>query len=119
MDDLFAMVTVTNYDNETEIAGNAMDRSKVVAVNKTLAGRKIPGLGRIAVVDSDYFEGLSNDTTLIANADSQSDTVRSGSIGNVHGVRVEEYAQLPNNSESLAGFICIPEAIMVATRVPA
>jgi hypothetical protein len=119
VDDLFAAVTVANYSNGTYYSPVSFGRSDIVNINKTLAGRKIPALGRIAVLNSDYFENISNDATLIANAGSQSDTVRSGYIGNVHGVRVEEYAQLPDNSEDLAGFVCIPEAIMLATRVPA
>jgi hypothetical protein len=63
-------------------------------------------------------ETLGNDSVLVSNAGSPSDTVRSGLIGNVHGFQTFEYAQLPTNAQNLAGFAAIPEALVLATRVP-
>jgi hypothetical protein len=118
VDDICALIVAANFSNSTTLATASVDRSKVVALNKTLNGRKLPVSGRFFVVNSDYYEKLANDTTVIANAGSPSDTVRSGRLGNIHGVEVVEYPQLPGNSENLAGFAGVAEGIVIASRVP-
>jgi len=39
-------------------------------------------------------------------------------LPNVHGFKVDEYIELPDNGESLAGFAAVPEALVLATRIP-
>ncbi len=119
MNDLFALLTLANYGNSSVITVAAMNRAKLVGVAKKLTGRKVPQVGRFAVLQSDYYESLMNDAVLVNNAGSPADTVRSGHLGNVAGFSVSEYYQLPQNAQSLAGFAGSAEGLILATRVPA
>lgn len=118
MADLFALVTAANFTNSTLVTAANYNRAAVVALSKKLNGRNIPSIGRFSIVNDGYYETLANDTTVIANAGSPSDTVRSGQIKNVHGILHQLYSQLPANGESLAGIAGTADALAIATRVP-
>lgn len=119
VNDLLALITVANFPTETVYAANAHDRAAFVEVNDKLTLRKAPTSGRVSVLNSPYFKKLLGDTTIVANAGEPRDSVSSGQIGNVDGVSVHRYAFLPTNAQNLGGFIAIPEALLVATRLPA
>ena len=113
------MILNAAFANHTVVAlATDMTRAKMVAINKAITGRKVPRSGRFAVLNSDYFETLVNDTTLIANPGSPAATVRTGELGNVDGVGVYEYAFMPANGENLKGFVSTAEALLLATRLP-
>jgi hypothetical protein len=118
VNDLLALVVAANFTNNSVNLASAYNRARVVAMGKKLTARKVPKMGRFQIINSDYAETLSNDSVLVSNAGSPADTVRSGLIGNVHGFQTFEYAQIPTNSEALAGFAAIPEALILATRIP-
>jgi len=117
MDDLMALVTVSNFPNET-ILSSTPNRGDIIAAGTALNGRNVPGIGRFAVLNSTAYGALCQDTTLVANAGSPAETVRSGQLTDVHGFRTLEYAQLTAGSEFRAGFAGVPEALLIATRVP-
>lgn len=116
--DLMALVISTSYASSTSVAVADFNRQSVITMGKALNVRKVPSVGRVTVLNSDYYGALCEDTTLVANPGSPADTVRSGSLGNVHGFRTFEYPQLPDNAENLAGFALQPGALLVATRLP-
>jgi hypothetical protein len=97
---------------------SGVDRKTVIAAGKKLTTRKVPSIGRVALLNSDYYAKLCEDTSLIANAGSPADTVRSGELGNVHGFKTFEFAQLPTNDENLVGIFLQPGALLMATRLP-
>ncbi len=118
MNALLALITEANFEYESQFGAEMTDRKKFLAISKKLNARKIPAMDRFALLNSDAYEALAGDVTLIANAGSPSQTVRSGSIGDVHGIKTLEYSQLPTNGESLLGFVTVPEGLCLATRLP-
>lgn len=118
MDDIFALVLAANFTNATTVAAGSYNRAAVVALSKKLNGRKVPSIGRFAIVADGYYETLANDTTIVANAGSPSDTVRSGRLSNVHGINHTLYSQLPANAENLAGIAGSADSLLIATRLP-
>ncbi len=119
MTDLLELVTAAHFTNSTLLTPAAADIGSLVALNKKLNVRKLPRAGRFFLTNSDGYEYLSQDSRLVANPGSPSGTVRSGELGNVHGVATIEYPQLPANAEALWAIGGTPEALIIATRVPA
>lgn len=117
-DELFALVKNAPFTHKTSIPLASISRLSYVDINKKLNGRKLPKAGRFSILNSNYYAKLSEDPTLVANPGSPAGTVRSGEIGNVDGVSTLEYAFLPSNGESLAGFVGTAEALLLATRLP-
>ncbi len=120
-DDLLALITAANFPNSTTMGTNGINDingAKMGALRKKLNARKIPKAGRFTILNSDYYETLSNDETLITNAGSPSETVRNGELGFVRGFETHEYAQLPDNEENLAGIAGTAESLAIAVRVP-
>lgn len=118
VNDLLALITVTNFANETVCAVNDWTRQKFLEANAKLDLRLVPTSGRVALLNSPYHVKLSGDTTVVANPGSPSDAVRTGTLGNLDGVAVHKYAPLGTASENRVGFISIPEGIVLATRIP-
>jgi hypothetical protein len=118
MDAVNAAITAANFTNYTFIAPATITRQDYIALNKKLNLRKLPKTGRFSILNGDFFGTLSEDSDLVSNPGSPSGTVRSGEIGNVHGVAVHEYTHLAENGEDLVGFAGTAEGLMLATRVP-
>lgn len=116
--DLMGLVKTDNFASETSVAVADFSRKSVITMGKALNTRKVPSVGRVTILNSDYYAALSEDTTLVANPGSPSDAVRSGSLGNVHGFRTFEYPQLPDNGQDLAGIALQAGALLLATRLP-
>lgn len=114
-DALLALVVPATYTNATTKALASFDRKTIIETNTALNNRKVSPIGRICLLNSTYYAKLCEDGTLVANAGSPSDAVRSGLLGNVHGQRVFEVPQLPVTS-NLTGFSMAPGAILFATR---
>lgn len=117
--DLMALILNAAFANKTTCAATSFDRSVIIEMGTALNTRKVPSVGRVAVLNSEYFGALIEDAALVANPGSPSDAVRSGVLGNVHGFRTFEFPQLPANAENLTGFALQPGALLMATRVPA
>lgn len=118
MGDLLGLLTLANFSNSSVNVAANFNRAKVIAVGKKLNARKVPASGRYLLMNSDYAETLYGDSTVVANAGSPSDVVRNGKLGALHGFQTFEYAQLPTNGQSLAGVAGVPEALVIAARVP-
>lgn len=115
--DLFALVTPGSFDHETVVATSAFSRKDVIDVGKALNSRKVSPVGRLAILNSDTYGKLLEDAVLVANPGSQSDAVRSGELGNVHGFRTSEFPALPATS-NLTGLAIQPGGLLLATRLP-
>jgi hypothetical protein len=116
--DLCAAITASAFTNASPIVPGLFSRNHILALNKKLNLRKLPGMGRFMILNSDYYATLCEDSSLVANPGSPSDTVKSGKINRVHGFTIDEYAQLADNSEDLGGFCGVPEGLLLATRLP-
>jgi hypothetical protein len=116
--EIFKLITTTNYTNESAVISTDFFSGSLVAVNSKLTTRKVPSLGRFGMLNSDYIAELFGDAQVVANPGDARDTLHTGQLGRIHGINVFEYPALPNNSENLVGFVCTPESILLATRIP-
>jgi hypothetical protein len=118
VDDLFAIVLAANFAEVYDVTPENFDRDDVVNIRRDLNVLKVPDVDRFMVLNSEYHPGLAKDLTVVANAGSGADTVKTGRLPMVDGFSVSEYSALPHNGENLAGIAGNKEALVIATRVP-
>jgi hypothetical protein len=118
MDLLFAFITAARFAQSYNVTPANFDRDDFVKLRTKLNKLNVPDLNRFSILNSDYYEGPSLDSTIVANAGSGADTVKSGRVPPVHGFEVSEYSSLPDNAENLAGIAGNKEALIIATRLP-
>jgi len=116
LDEVAALVTNANYSTNTT-TGAALSYAEAVAAQKTLddAGAAQP---RALVLNSTYVADLRSDSSIVGANGFGANVIQSGNIGQLAGANVYQFAGLPNNSESLAGFACGADAIAVASALP-
>lgn len=118
MQDLVALVVNSNYSNKTETAAATFGWAELLAVNKKLSDRAVPGFGRYMVLNSTAYASLLSEPYICANPTLQSDVISTGRLTTVAGMQIFEWPQLPTNGERLFGFAGTAEALLLATRVP-
>jgi hypothetical protein len=121
MTDLFGTVLTATYPLEYESSAANFDRTDIrkvrTALNKQFAP-DIPG-SRFMVLNSDFAEGPSLDTVVVANPNgSNQGAIASGQLPQIDNFNISEYASLPENGEQLCGIAGNKEAIIMASRVP-
>ncbi len=116
LDEVAALVINANYSSNTT-TGAALSYAEAVAAQKTLddAGAAQP---RALVLNSTYIADLRGDSSIVGANGFGANVIQSGNIGQLAGANVYQFAGLPNNSESLAGFACGADAIAVASALP-
>lgn len=116
LDEVAALITNANYSTNT-VTGAALSYAEAVASQKTLddAGAAQP---RALVLNSTYVADLRADASIVGANGFGANVIQSGNIGQLAGANVYQFAGLPNNSESLAGFACGADAIAVASALP-
>jgi len=116
LDEVAALVVNANYSSNTT-TGAALSYAEAVAAQKTLddAGAAQP---RALVLNSTYISDLRSDSSIVGANGFGANVIQSGNIGQLAGANVYQFAGLPNNSESLAGFACGADAIAVASALP-
>jgi hypothetical protein len=117
MDSVFAKVTAANYPEVYDVTPENFDRDDVCEIDEDLADLNVPEAGRFMVLKSSYYKGLKLDTTVIANAGSGADTVKTGKLPEVDGFSVSRYPSLPHNGENLAGLPAAPVPGVIKTSV--
>lgn len=116
LDEVAALVVNANYSANTT-TGSSLSYAEAVAAQKTLddAGAAQP---RALVLNSTYIADLRADSSIVGANGFGANVIQSGNIGQLAGANVYQFAGLPNNSESLAGFACGADAIAVASALP-
>ena len=116
LDEVAALVVNSNYSSNTT-TGASLSYAEAVAAQKTLddAGAAQP---RALVLNSTYIADLRGDASIVGANGFGANVIQSGNIGQLAGANVYQFAGLPNNSESLAGFACGADAIAVASALP-
>lgn len=115
--DIYDLILNANYSNVLDVALASFGADDMVTLQTDLDTLNVPPSGRYAVLNRSFYKALLGETTLIANAGSPSGAVRSGELGDVYGFRTFS-AAVPDNSETLAGFVGNADALLLATRVP-
>ena len=118
VDYVLALITAGNFANHTDSKLSLFNRSVMRAAAKAMGLRKVPAMGRIALLNPDFFEAAGNDTTILQMAAfSRNELITEYSLPRMAGFQPFEAVSLPT-ANALAGFFCTPEALAFATRVP-
>jgi len=120
--DLCALVTAAAFPNATAIplgaGGDGFDRKGVIKCGVALSKRKVQPFGRFMLLNPDYKGSIENDITVVGQLYTGARAIQTGSLPNVHGFGIDEYIELPDNGQNLAGFCGVPEGLVLATRIP-
>lgn len=117
LDSLFALVTNANYSTAglTSTAAN-FDADDVADLRVVCDDAGWPGDEGVMVLNSSMYGALVKDNAIQDFSASQSDALRSGTLPNLSGFTVIKAPTLPANSENLAGFVALPDAMAIAMR---
>lgn len=119
VDALYARITAGNFTNATTQAVGGFARATVIKLTKALMGRGAPDFGLFVLLNQDYFEALANDTSIVALATQQkAELITEYRLPKVASLQPYEAVNLPNTG-NLVGFAGAPDALVLATRLPA
>ena len=116
VDTLLGTISAASYTSTMTVAADVLSYRSIVSMGVVLDGNKVPSGNRYAIVSPNNKASLLNDSSIVANAQIQGDTVRTGSVGIVNGIEVFSYPSLP--SAISKGFAAQQEALLVAARLP-
>lgn len=128
MNDIFDsannLVTNANYSQKEIITSSAFDADAMALLASDLTVANAPKSGRAALLNSTYHLSLLKDSAVkAAYAYGGAEAIRDGMVPRVAGLNVYEMSSIdstPNGqSENLQGWVCTPQAILIAARRPA
>jgi phage I-like protein len=116
---LFALITKSNFANETICTLADMSRRAIIAMGGAMTKRKVPKLNRQALLSVDYYNRLEEDTTIVAvmNNSGANGAITTGRLPVVRGFQPHEVVSLPTTN-NLQGFGLTPATLAIASRVP-
>jgi hypothetical protein len=121
MDDVFALVDATNF---TSVGYNstaaAFDADSVASLSQVLTDLNNPQEGRTLLVKPALYTSLAKDNAIQAQyASGTNAPLTENLLPRIHGFTVRQYTDLPATVTNQKGIACTPEAILIATRLPA
>lgn len=118
VDYVLALITAGNFANHTDSKLSLFGRPVMRKAAKAMGLRNVPDMGRIALLNPDFFEAAGNDATLLQLAAFRNpEIITEYQLPKLAGFQPFEAKSLPV-AAALAGFFCTPEALAFATRVP-
>jgi uncharacterized membrane protein len=121
MDDVFALVTAGNFASvgyNSTVA--AFDADSVASLSQVLTDANNPQAGRTLLVKPSLYTSLAKDNAIQAQyASGTNAPVTENLLPRIHGFTVRQYSDLPATVANQKGIACTPEAILIATRLPA
>jgi ATP-dependent Clp protease protease subunit len=115
--DVLSVLTRSNYGAPvTNIEAGAFDSDEMAKLRKIANDADWPDTGRGCCLTTDFELALLQDDAIKHMDKSGSNAaLRTGSTGMLSGFDMFYTPRLPTNSEDLAGFICLPTAVLVGT----
>lgn len=115
--DVLSVVTVANYGVEVlDAEAGTFDVDDVITIRKHCQNADWPDTGRALVLGTEHEAGLLADESLKFFLNANSDqSLRVGATGRLLNFEMFYSPRIPSNSEALAGFAVLPEAVLVAT----
>lgn len=125
--DIFALCTAGNFDSVgTSGVGYdgtaaAFDADAVADLAQHLTDKDNPMDGRIVIVKPSLFTALSKDVDIKAQyASGTNAPLTENLLPRIHGFEINQYSALPDAGvTNQKGIFCTPEALLIATRLPA
>jgi hypothetical protein len=113
-----SVFTAANFATEETVAAASFGYDSVVLAQLDLDTAKA-GQPRSFLVGNDYLSSLRKDSKIYGSLNPSANTVvTSGNVGQVAGMDIYQWNQIPGNSENLAGVALGPDALLVATGIP-
>jgi len=120
MDDLLALALTATFSNEKVVVASSFGADDVADLAGDLTVLNVPKADRALVIKPAYYANLAQDNAIQASyAYGGPGSIRDNAVPKVHGFNVYEYSDIPANGESLEGFACGKEALVIAGRQPA
>ena len=125
--DIFALTTAANFDSvgTSGVGYNgtaaAFDADAVADLAQHLTDKDNPMDGRIVIVKPSLFTALSKDVDIKAQyASGTNAPLTENLLPRIHGFEINQYSALPDAGvTNQKGIFCTPEALLIATRLPA
>jgi hypothetical protein len=125
--DIFALTTAGNFGTVgTSGVGYtgtaaAFDADAVADLAQALTDKDNPMDGRIVIVKPSLFTALSKDVDIKAQyASGTNAPITENLLPRIHGFEINQYSALPDAGVTdQKGIFCTPEALLIATRLPA
>jgi len=113
-----AVFTTANFATEEIVALNDFGYDDVTQAQFLLDTAKA-GEPRSFLVGNGYLKSLRNDSKIYGSLNPAANAVvTSGSVGQVAGMDIYQWNQIPANGENLAGVAMGPDSLLVATGIP-
>jgi hypothetical protein len=131
MDDIFALVTETNFPelaappvgyNGTVYNGSvaAFDADAVATISQKMTERFVPQQDRLLIVTPALYTALAKDNAISAQyASGTNAPLTENLLPRIHGFEINQYAAFATPTANCKGIACNPESILIATRQPA
>lgn len=127
LDDIFALVTETNFPEVTPYGQTiydgtvaAFDADAVANISQGLTDRDVPQQDRILIVKPALYTALAKDNAISAQyASGTNAPLTENLLPRIHGFEVNQYSAFPATITNLKGIACNPESFLIATRQPA
>lgn len=115
--DILSVVKADPYGASImDVEAGSFDTDDLISLRRIVNNLDWPDMGRSCVLGTDHEAALLSDDALKHFLNSGSTApLRDGSTGNLLGFAMYYSPRIPNNSEDLAGFVCLPQAALVAT----
>ena len=116
--DVLSLVTYANYGTSALVSSAANFDADDLATLRGVAGNADwPDVARSLLLSPDYITYLLQDSA-IQSASNLGDAmaIREGKVGRLMGFDIFETPHIPDNSQSLAGVMCVPDGILFANR---
>jgi len=118
-DAIGALLLTATYSAETACVLASFTRIIAISMVTALNVLKTPRFRRVMVLNASFYGKLLSDPTIISLGLAESwASATSGKVPNIAGAELFEWADLPANAETLNGFVCSPDALVIAARLP-
>jgi hypothetical protein len=117
-DEIGSVFTAANYATQDIVTVANFGYDDVVQAQFLLDSAKA-GQPRSFLVGNGYLKALRNSASLVSSLNPSANTVvTTGNVGQVAGMDIYQWNQIPANGENLAGVAMGPDSLLVATGVP-
>lgn len=121
MDDVFALTTAANFSSVGyNSTAAAFDADSVASLSQVLTDANNPQAGRTLIIKPALYTSLAKDNAIQAQyASGTNAPLTENLLPRIHGFTVRQYSDLPATETNQKGIAVTPEAILIATRLPA
>ena len=121
MDDVFALFTAANFSSVGyNGTAAAFDADSVATLSQVLTDANVAMADRTLIVKPALYTSLAKDNAIQAQyASGTNAPLTENLLPRIHGFTVRQYSDFPATETNQKGLAVSPEAILIATRLPA